>query len=315
MLLLFPRLLSQHFSAAGVIDAGDAWHIYDKQLSVPGGVLCDAHKLYLLAFQTNFSLPQESLLQALHGLTDKQLPVPGGVLWNAHVLPARRAGLHLDLKASSHKKLSKLLQVRICFQMYSTKCLHVLPARRARVHLDLRANSQRALSKLAAGEDVFIDKNSVVNKSFSRAVGVARRACALDIKASSHKKLSRLLQAGFQDLLNSPHWRRARRCKSNCLLACCQAPLSARDLLCACAGRAAGYATCQRINRRSQQLPPLRLQLRHPLTLLPTAAAAGPRPGGHQAADTARGQGVWGSCAHRARPASPNVPRAQSVGA
>lgn len=85
------------------------------------------------------------MLQALHGLTDKQLPVPGGVLWNAHVLPARRAGVHLDLKASSHKKLSKLLQVRICFQLCSTKCLHMLPARRARVHLDLKASPRGAI--------------------------------------------------------------------------------------------------------------------------------------------------------------------------
>jgi hypothetical protein len=54
---------------------------------------------------------QEALLQALHGVNDKTLPLPGGVLWNAHLLPGRRAGSHLDLKASSHKKLSKLLQV------------------------------------------------------------------------------------------------------------------------------------------------------------------------------------------------------------
>lgn len=54
---------------------------------------------------------QESLLQALHGISDKALPVAGGVLWNAHLLPARRAGVHLDLKTSSYKKLSKLLQV------------------------------------------------------------------------------------------------------------------------------------------------------------------------------------------------------------
>jgi translation initiation factor 2D len=42
---------------------------------------------------------------------DGQLPLAGGKLWNTFLLPGRRAGTHLDLKASSHKKLSKLLQV------------------------------------------------------------------------------------------------------------------------------------------------------------------------------------------------------------
>ena len=39
------------------------------------------------------------------------LPLPGGVLWTTHIVPARRAEWTLDLKASSHKKLSKFLQV------------------------------------------------------------------------------------------------------------------------------------------------------------------------------------------------------------
>jgi hypothetical protein len=54
---------------------------------------------------------QEALLQALHSVKDGQLPLAGGQLWNSFLLPGRRAGTHLDLKASSHKKLSKLLQV------------------------------------------------------------------------------------------------------------------------------------------------------------------------------------------------------------
>ena len=53
---------------------------------------------------------QEALLQALHSVKDGQLPLAGGQLWNSFLLPGRRAGTHLDLKASSHKKLSKLLQ-------------------------------------------------------------------------------------------------------------------------------------------------------------------------------------------------------------
>ena len=52
-------------------------------------------------------------MQALAtSVRDKALPLAGAALWSGHVLPARRAGTVLDLKASSHKKLSKLLQAR-----------------------------------------------------------------------------------------------------------------------------------------------------------------------------------------------------------
>ena len=59
----------------------------------------------------NGGLAQEALLQALHSVKDGQLPLASGQLWNSFLLPGRRAGSHLDLKTSSHKKLSKLLQV------------------------------------------------------------------------------------------------------------------------------------------------------------------------------------------------------------
>lgn len=47
---------------------------------------------------------QEALLQALHSVKDGQLPLAGGQLWNTFLLPGRRAGTHLDLKASSVQK-------------------------------------------------------------------------------------------------------------------------------------------------------------------------------------------------------------------
>lgn len=56
---------------------------------------------------------QEALLQALATtVRDGALPVAGAALWAGHVLPGRRAGTTLDLRASSHRKLSKLLQAR-----------------------------------------------------------------------------------------------------------------------------------------------------------------------------------------------------------
>mmetsp|Transcript_15257 Transcript_15257/g.46101 ORF Transcript_15257/g.46101 Transcript_15257/m.46101 type:complete len:494 (+) Transcript_15257:1164-2645(+) len=57
------------------------------------------------------ALLQETLLQALAtSVKDKALPMTGAALWAGHILPSRRAVTTLELKASSHKKLSKLLQ-------------------------------------------------------------------------------------------------------------------------------------------------------------------------------------------------------------
>ncbi|GLT65980.1 hypothetical protein SLA2020_383760 [Shorea laevis] len=53
------------------------------------------------------------LLQALHTtVKDKDLPMPGSTLWSNHVLPCRPSGVTLDIKKSSHKKLSKWLQAK-----------------------------------------------------------------------------------------------------------------------------------------------------------------------------------------------------------
>ncbi|EAZ23451.1 hypothetical protein OsJ_07144 [Oryza sativa Japonica Group] len=57
------------------------------------------------------SLLDKCLLQALHtSVKDKDLPIPGSTLWSNHILPCRPTGVTLDIKKSSHKKLSKWLQ-------------------------------------------------------------------------------------------------------------------------------------------------------------------------------------------------------------
>lgn len=57
------------------------------------------------------SLLDKCLLQALHkSVKDKDLPMPGSTLWSNHILPCRPPGVTLDIKKSSHKKLSKWLQ-------------------------------------------------------------------------------------------------------------------------------------------------------------------------------------------------------------
>jgi hypothetical protein len=66
---------------------------------------------------------QETLLQSLvTTLKDKALPLVGGSVWNAHMLPARRIGVVLNLKASTHKKLPKLLQV-----LWLSDCFDIMP--------------------------------------------------------------------------------------------------------------------------------------------------------------------------------------------
>lgn len=57
------------------------------------------------------ALLDKCLLQAFYTtLKDKDLPIAGSTLWANHVLPCRPAGIVLDIKKSSHKKLSKWLQ-------------------------------------------------------------------------------------------------------------------------------------------------------------------------------------------------------------
>ncbi|KAK2433157.1 hypothetical protein P8452_30525 [Trifolium repens] len=67
-------------------------------------------------------LLDKCLLQALHTtLKDKDLPIPGSTLWSNHVLPCRPSGITLDIKKSSHKKLSKWLQAKASSGLISVK--------------------------------------------------------------------------------------------------------------------------------------------------------------------------------------------------
>lgn len=62
------------------------------------------------------------LLQALHTtVNDKDLPMPGSTLWSNHVLTCRPSGITLDIKKSSHKKLSKWLQAKSSAGLISVK--------------------------------------------------------------------------------------------------------------------------------------------------------------------------------------------------
>ncbi|EHA8589753.1 eukaryotic translation initiation factor 2D [Cocos nucifera] len=62
------------------------------------------------------------LLQALHtSVKDKDLPMPGSILWSNHILPCRPPGINLDIKKSSHKKLSKWLQSKSSAGLISAK--------------------------------------------------------------------------------------------------------------------------------------------------------------------------------------------------
>lgn len=68
------------------------------------------------------ALLDKCLLQALHmTIKEKDLPIPGSILWSNHVLPCRPPGITLDIKKSSHKKLSKWLQAKASGGLISLK--------------------------------------------------------------------------------------------------------------------------------------------------------------------------------------------------
>jgi translation initiation factor 2D len=57
-------------------------------------------------------LLEVSLLQALlKSVKDADLPLSSSSLWSQHIKPCRPLGSELDVKRSSHKKMSKFLQV------------------------------------------------------------------------------------------------------------------------------------------------------------------------------------------------------------
>ncbi|CAN6251926.1 unnamed protein product [Urochloa humidicola] len=68
------------------------------------------------------SLLDKCLLQALYtSIKEKDLPMPGSTLWSNHILPCRPPGVTLDIKKSSHKKLSKWLQSKSSSGLISAK--------------------------------------------------------------------------------------------------------------------------------------------------------------------------------------------------
>ncbi|PWA96988.1 eukaryotic translation initiation factor SUI1 family protein [Artemisia annua] len=68
------------------------------------------------------ALLDKCLLQACYTtLKDKDLPIAGSTLWANHVLPCRPPGIVLDIKKSSHKKLSKWLQSKSSEGLISSK--------------------------------------------------------------------------------------------------------------------------------------------------------------------------------------------------
>lgn len=68
------------------------------------------------------TLLDKCLLQALHTtIKEKDLPIPGSTLWSSHVLSCRPSGVTLDIKKSSHKKLSKWLLSKSAAGLISVK--------------------------------------------------------------------------------------------------------------------------------------------------------------------------------------------------
>ena len=70
-------------------------------------------------------LLEVSLLQALlKSVKDADLPLNSTTLWGQHIKPCRPGGSELDVKRSSHKKMSKFLQVcaGVCGVLFGKGC-------------------------------------------------------------------------------------------------------------------------------------------------------------------------------------------------
>ncbi|KAK9069947.1 hypothetical protein SSX86_010345 [Deinandra increscens subsp. villosa] len=76
----------------------------------------------MLSVEDVDALLDKCLLQAFYTtIKDKDLPIAGSTLWSNHVLPCRPPGIVLDIKKSSHKKLSKWLQSKSSEGLISSK--------------------------------------------------------------------------------------------------------------------------------------------------------------------------------------------------
>eukprot|EP00850_Spirogloea_muscicola_P001035 SM000004S14905 [mRNA] locus=s4:104226:107152:- [translate_table: standard] len=89
-------------------------------------------------------LLEDCLLRVLRtSVKDKDLPLASSTLWSSHILPARPSGVVLDIKKSSHKKLSKWLQAEaargllVCKEDRHRKEVMVIAVNRG--HEDYRA--------------------------------------------------------------------------------------------------------------------------------------------------------------------------------
>ncbi|XP_038718468.1 eukaryotic translation initiation factor 2D [Tripterygium wilfordii] len=98
-------------------DVGDVKLIDSVAVGEP-----NVEEQHILSVEDVDAYLDKCLLQALHTtVKDKDLPMPGSTLWSNHVLPCRPSGITLDVKKSSHKKLSKWLQAKSSVGLISVK--------------------------------------------------------------------------------------------------------------------------------------------------------------------------------------------------
>ncbi|XP_072970579.1 uncharacterized protein [Typha angustifolia] len=109
-----------------IIEASESLTANLSGLTVSGNTLAkepnDEKEQHILSSGEVDNLLDKCLLQALHTtVKDKDLPLLGSTLWSNHILPCRPSGVTLDIKKSSHKKLSKWLQSKSSSGLISAK--------------------------------------------------------------------------------------------------------------------------------------------------------------------------------------------------
>ena len=101
------------------------------------------------------ALIDRSMLQALRSsVKDKSLPLLSTAFWSLHVAPSRPEGSTLDVKAGTHRKMSKLIQSKAALGWFTAKedkrTKEMMLTSVNRAHPDLLAHRSHATAAAAA---------------------------------------------------------------------------------------------------------------------------------------------------------------------
>ena len=128
------------------------------------------------------ALIDRSMLQALRSsVKDTSLPLLSTAFWSLHVVPSRPAGSTLDVKAGTHRKMSKLIQAKAALGWFTAKedkrTKEMMLTSVSRAHPDLVAHRSHdtaaAAAKIAETEEA---SRAAATPSFYKGAAAAAAA-------------------------------------------------------------------------------------------------------------------------------------------